>query len=66
MIEKEKLHCNKECCIDLLVRWMHQNETEASVGRLNEALKKIELKNVTDNLISDYKARETNRRVIRL
>ena len=57
MIENGKLYCNKECCIELLVRWKRQNETEATVGRLNKALEKIELKNVADNLISDKRER---------
>ena len=52
MIEKEKLYCNKECCIELLVRWKRQNGTEATVGKLKKALEKVELKNVADNLIS--------------
>ncbi|CAH3133676.1 unnamed protein product [Porites lobata] len=52
MIEKEKLYCTKECCIELLVRWMRQNGTEATVGKLKKALAKIELKNVGENLIS--------------
>ena len=57
MIEKEKLYRNKECYIELLVRWMRQNETEVTVGRLNEALEKKELKKVGDNLISDKQER---------
>jgi len=52
MIERENLYCNKECCIELLVQWMRQNGTEAIVGKLKEALEKVELKNVADNLIS--------------
>ena len=52
MIENEKLHCNEECCIELLARWRRQNGTEATVGKLKEALEKIELKNVGENLIS--------------
>ena len=51
-IENEKLHCNKECCMELLARWRRQNGTEATVGKLKEALEKIELKNVGENLIS--------------
>ena len=43
---------NKECCIELLVLWMRLNGTEATVGKLKEALEKVELKNVADNLIS--------------
>ena len=31
---------------------MRQNGTEATVGKLKEALEKVELKNVADNLIS--------------
>ena len=52
MIEKKNLYCNKECCIELLVRWMRKNGTEATVGKLKEALEKVELKNMADNLIS--------------
>lgn len=47
----------RNVCIELLVRWMRQNETEATVGILTEALEKIELKNVADNLISDKQER---------
>ena len=60
MMEKEKLYCNKECCIELLVRWRCQNGTEATVGKLKEALEKIELKNVGENLISGKHARRMN------
>ena len=59
-MENEKLHCNKECCIELLVRWRRQNGTEATVGKLKEALEKIELKNVSENLISGKLARRMN------
>ena len=52
IIEKQKLYRNKECCSELLVRWMRQNGTEATVGKLKQALEKVELKNVADNLIS--------------
>ena len=52
MIENEKLYCNKECSIELLVRWRRLNGSEATVGKLKEALEKVELKNVADNLIS--------------
>ena len=52
IIENEKLFKIKECCIEILVRWMHQNGTEATVGKLKESLEKVELKNVADNLIS--------------
>lgn len=36
---------------------MRQNETEVTVGRVNEALEKIELKKIADNLISDKQER---------
>ena len=52
IIEKQKLYSYKECCVELLVRWMRQNGTEATVGKLKQALEKVELKNVADNLIS--------------
>ena len=52
MIENEKLLKTKECCIELLVQWMRQNGSEATVGKLKESLEKVELKNVADNLIS--------------
>ena len=42
----------KECCIELLVQWMRQNGSEATVGKLKQSLEKVELKNVADNLIS--------------
>ena len=52
MIENENVYFTKDCCIELLVRWMRQNGTEATVGNLKEALEKVELKNVASNLIS--------------
>ena len=52
IIENEKLLKTKECCLELLVRWMRQNGSEATVGKLKESLEKVELKNVADNLIS--------------
>ena len=52
MIENENFYFTKDCCIELLVRWMRQNAAEATVGKLKEALEKVELKNVANNLIS--------------
>lgn len=48
VIEKEKGSSTKECCIDLLVRWIGREGSEATAGRLAE---KIERKNLADNLI---------------
>ena len=50
-IEKEKGSSTKECCIDLLVRWIGREGSEATAGRLAEALEKIERKNLADNSI---------------
>ena len=50
-VEKEKgLSCN-ECCIQLLVRWLQLKGEEATAGKLAEALTRIEMKNLADNLI---------------
>ncbi|XP_068722223.1 uncharacterized protein [Montipora capricornis] len=38
----------KECCIEVLVRWLRQNGKGATVGKLAEALTKIGLKNLAD------------------
>ena len=50
-IEKEKGSSTKECCIDLLVRWISREGSEATAGRLADAFEKIERKNLADNLI---------------
>ena len=50
-IEKEKGSSTKECCIDLLVRWIGREGSKATAGRLADALEKIERKNLADNLI---------------
>ena len=50
-IEKEKGSSTKECCIDLLIRWIGREGSEATAGRLADALEKIERKNLADNLI---------------
>lgn len=50
-IEKEKGSSTKECCIDLLVRWIGREGSEAIAGGLADALEKIERKNLADSLI---------------
>ena len=50
-IEKEKGGCIKECCIEVLVRWMRREGGNATVGNLAEALIKIELKSLADKLM---------------
>ena len=52
MIEEEKRHITKECCVEFLVQWIHNKGTEATVGKLKEALERIKLKDVAENLIS--------------
>lgn len=39
-IEKEKGSSTKECCIDLLVRWISREGSEATAGRLADAFEK--------------------------
>ena len=51
-IEKEKGCSIMECCIELLVGWLGREGKDATAGRLAEALEKIGLKNMADNLIS--------------
>ena len=50
-IEKEKGSSPKECCIELLVRWMSREGRDATAGRLADALRRIELKHLAENLI---------------
>ena len=50
-IEKEKGNSNKECCIELLVRWLHKKGKDATAGKLAEALIGIEIKSAADRLI---------------
>ena len=49
-IENEKGPSTKECCIQLLVRWLRRKGMDATAGKLAEVLKKIELKNLADSL----------------
>ena len=59
-IQQEKGN-SKECCIEILVRWLRQNGTGATAGKLAEALTKIGLKNLADRF--PIKPSDTNRRV---
>ncbi|XP_073233650.1 uncharacterized protein [Porites lutea] len=52
IIEEEKRHITKECCVEFLVQWIHNKGTDATVGKLKEALERIKLKDVAENLIS--------------
>ncbi|XP_068725408.1 uncharacterized protein PF3D7_1120000-like [Montipora capricornis] len=59
-IEQEKGNNSKECCIEVLVRWLRRDGKEgATVGKLVEALTKIELKNLADRF--PIKPSDTNR-----
>ena len=46
-VQQEKGN-SKECCIEVLVRWLRQNGKGATVGKLVDALTKIGLKNLAD------------------
>ena len=50
--KRKKLWCTKECYIELLARRMRQNGTETTVGKLTEALEKLDIRNAANNLIS--------------
>ena len=45
-VENERGNSNEECCIGILVHWMHREAEDATVGKLAEALIKIKLKSV--------------------
>ncbi|XP_068691936.1 uncharacterized protein [Montipora foliosa] len=57
-IQQEKGN-SKECCIEVLVRWLRQNGKGATAGKLVEALTKIGLKNLADRF--PIKSSDTNR-----
>ena len=59
MIEEEKRNITKECCIEFLVQWIHYKGTESTVGKLKEALERMKLKDVAENLISGKQERDT-------
>ncbi|PFX24325.1 Tumor necrosis factor receptor superfamily member 10A [Stylophora pistillata] len=58
-IQAEKISCPKECCIAVLVKWIHRKGREATVGKLADALIKIELKSVADKLKAPVNDRRT-------
>ena len=51
VIEEEKCHCVKDCCIKVLVLWMNREGDNATAARLADALRTIGLKNLADILI---------------
>jgi len=50
-IHKEQGGSSRECCIVVLVRWMGREGRNAIVEKLAEALEKVELRNVADELM---------------
>ncbi|XP_068721272.1 uncharacterized protein [Montipora capricornis] len=57
-IQQEKGN-SKECCIEILVRWLRQNGKRATVGKLVDALTKKGLKNLAERFA--IKPSDTNR-----
>ena len=54
-IKEENGNNPKECCTDLLVRWMGREGRDATAGILADSLRSIGLKNVADRLICPSK-----------
>ena len=54
-IKEENGNNPKECCTDLLVRWMGREGRVATAGILADSLRSIGLKNVADRLICPRK-----------
>lgn len=52
IIAKENFHNAKECCIEVLVRWLRREGKDATAEKLVEALVEIGLKNVADRFPS--------------
>ena len=50
-IKEENGNNPKECCTDLLVRWMGREGRDATAAKLADSLRSIGLKNVSDRLI---------------
>ena len=50
---------SKECCIEVLVRWLQQKGKAATAGKLAEALTKTGLRNLADRF--PIKPSDTNR-----
>ena len=51
MVQAEKTNCPEECCIAVIVKWIHRRGRDATFGKLADALTKIEPKNVADILL---------------
>ena len=47
-ITKDKIHCARECCIEVLVCWHRQEGEDATAEKLFEALVNIGLKSVAE------------------
>ena len=52
IIAKENFHNAKECCIEVLVRWLRREGKDATAEKLVKALVEIGLKNVADRFPS--------------
>ena len=50
-IKEENGNNPKECCTDLMVRWLGREGRDATAGILADSLRRIGLKNVSDRLI---------------
>lgn len=50
-IKEENGNNPKECCTDLMVRWLGREGRDATAGVLADSLRRIGLKNVSDRLI---------------
>ena len=48
-IEMDNDHTTKECCIQLLVRWLRREGKDATAGKLAKALKQIGLRILAEN-----------------
>ena len=49
-ITKDKNHCARECCIEVLVSWLRQEGKDATAEKLFEALVNIGLRSVAERL----------------
>ena len=58
VIEEEKIHCAKECCIKVLVSWLRREGKKATAEKLAEVLDEIGLRNVADKI--PYKPSDPN------
>ena len=57
--ETEKNHCARECCIEVLVRWLRREGKDATAEKLLEALVKTGVENVADRFLC--KPNDTNK-----